>query len=134
MNILEALADPQVFAPQFAKGDWRAWSVFLKVLFNLQPLSPDERELFHQCTGRLTLPNRHFRRAFLAVGRRGGKSRIFALIAVYLAVYHDWKPYLAGGEIGRIMVLAQNTGDVDGPQQHDPCRLQPLCQARPVVD
>jgi hypothetical protein len=107
MNIIEAFCDRNVFAPQFAKGDWFACRVFLKVLFNL-PLTDVELELFRRCTGRTKHPNRAFRRAFLAVGRRGGKSRILALIAVYLAAFTDWKPYLAGGETGVIMVIAQN--------------------------
>jgi hypothetical protein len=33
------------------------------------------------------------RAAQLIVGRPGGKSMILALIAVYLAVFRDWRPY-----------------------------------------
>ena len=40
------------------------------------------------------------------VGRRGGKSRIAALVAVYLACFRDYRRVLARGERGHVMVLA----------------------------
>ncbi len=48
------------------------------------------------------------REAALVVGRRGGKSRVLALIAVYLACFRDYAPYLAPGEVATIAVLAAN--------------------------
>ena len=42
----------------------------------------------------------------MVVGRRGGKSLILALIAAFLAAFHDWSPYLTGGERGTIMVVS----------------------------
>ena len=41
----------------------------------------------------------------MIVGRRGGKSRIAALIAVYVAFFKDWSPHLSPGEKGRVMVI-----------------------------
>jgi hypothetical protein len=38
----------------------------------------------------------------------GGKSRILALVAVYLAVFRDYVPHLAPGEVATIAVLAAN--------------------------
>ena len=46
----------------------------------------------------------------MIVGRRGGKSRILALIAVYLAAFRDYAPYLAPGEVATIGVLAVDKG------------------------
>ena len=46
----------------------------------------------------------------MIVGRRGGKSRILALIAVYLACFRDYAPYLAPGEVATIGVLAVDKG------------------------
>jgi hypothetical protein len=40
------------------------------------------------------------------VGRRGGKSMVLALVAVFLAAFVDWAPFLSPGERGTIMVLA----------------------------
>jgi hypothetical protein len=53
-------------------------------------------------------PDKPFTEAALIVGRRGGKSRILALVAVYLAVFRDYAPYLAPGEVATIAVLAAN--------------------------
>jgi phage terminase large subunit-like protein len=49
-----------------------------------------------------------FTEAALCVGRRGGKSRILALIAVYLATFRDYRPYLAPGECATIVIMAAN--------------------------
>ena len=47
-----------------------------------------------------------FAEAWLICGRRAGKSRILALIAVYLACFRPWNEQLAPGEHGTIPVLA----------------------------
>jgi hypothetical protein len=62
--------------------------------------------LFRQCTGREDRPTGGFREAWLVVGRRGGKSIVLALIAVFLATFIDWTPYLSPGERGTVMVIA----------------------------
>ena len=53
-------------------------------------------------------PSHALTTAWLCVGRRGGKSNILALIAVFLACFKDWRPYLAPGEVGTIMIVAQD--------------------------
>jgi hypothetical protein len=52
------------------------------------------------------VPAEPFKEAAFVVGRRGGKSRILALIAVYLACFRDYAPYLAPGEVATIAVIA----------------------------
>jgi hypothetical protein len=42
----------------------------------------------------------------VVVGRRGGKSRIAALVAVYTAALHDWDKVLAPGERGTVPLIA----------------------------
>ena len=44
--------------------------------------------------------------AWRVIGRRGGKSQIAALIAVYLAAFRDYSEVLAAGERGTLMVIA----------------------------
>lgn len=46
------------------------------------------------------------RELVLVVGRRGGKSRVLALIATWLSAFVDYKPYLDPGERGVVQVLA----------------------------
>jgi hypothetical protein len=65
-------------------------------------------EVYGACTGRAKPPGAPFTEAALIVGRRGGKSRILALVAVYLAVFRDYVPHLAAGELATIAVLAAN--------------------------
>ena len=51
-------------------------------------------------------PTQPAREAWLVIGRRGGKSRTTAALAVYLAVARDYSKLLAVGEIGTLMLLA----------------------------
>jgi phage terminase large subunit-like protein len=64
--------------------------------------------LFKQFTGRTVAPTGPLHEAWLVVGRRGGKSFILAVVAVFLACFRDWKPYLGPGEVGTIMILAKD--------------------------
>jgi hypothetical protein len=106
LDLVEALADPHLFGPWFEpRGHWRTWLVFLKALFGL-PMTPPEVEAFQRFTGRATPPTTAARKAWLVVGRRGGKSRIAALIAVWLACFKSYRHLLAPGERGVVMVLA----------------------------
>jgi hypothetical protein len=105
-TILDACRDPTLFGPCFRDpATWRAWSVFLKALFGLR-MGKRERELFRQCTGREDPPAGGAREAWLVCGRRAGKSFVLALVAVFLACFVDWSPYLTRGERGTIMVIA----------------------------
>ena len=69
-------------------------------------MSADELALYRKHTGREAAPTKAFDEAWLVCGRRGGKSRILALIAVYLACFRDYRPYLAPGEVGTIKIMA----------------------------
>jgi hypothetical protein len=67
-------------------------------------MTPYEADLFRRCTGRRSLPDRPFREAWVAVGRKGRKSATAGQIAVYAAVYGQWKR--APGETLRVVVIA----------------------------
>jgi hypothetical protein len=105
IDILQAIADPNVFKSHFSRGNWKAWTAFLAALFAL-PMSDEERAIYESCTGRPEPPTEASKEAWLVVGRRGGKSRVLATIAVFLACFKDWRPYLAHGEVGTVMVIA----------------------------
>ena len=105
-SIIEATQDAKLFGPWFKDRDtWAAWMTFLCALFGL-PMTPDQAAIYHQCTGRVTPPTDLVAEAWLICGRRAGKSFMLALVAVFLACFRDYKPYLAPGERGTIMVLA----------------------------
>ena len=96
---------PAVFGPWFRGTSWASWETFLAGLFAL-PLSSDQLATWQTCTGRKNSPEQPFGEAWLICGRRSGKSRVLALIAVFLACFHAWTDYLAPGERGTILVLA----------------------------
>ncbi len=91
------------FVPEFLGPSWGAWRAFLSATFALE-MDATELEVFRACTGRTSAPDTPARESWLIVGRRGGKSRIVALIAVFLALFRTYHP--APGERGVVMVLA----------------------------
>src|SRR5215510_14685123 len=108
MTIIEAIEDPHLFAPLFKDPTSRqAWEVWLKSIFAL-PMTQEECELYSRCTGRQHAPNMEPSEVFTIVGRRGGKSFIAALTAVYLACFRDYAPFLNAGERGTTMLLARD--------------------------
>lgn len=105
-DIIDAIRDPKLFAPWFRHANtWQAWFAFLCALFAL-PMSPDQLALYRRCTGRNEPPIAPASEAWLVCGRRAGKSFILALVAVFLACFHDYRQYLAPGERGTILIVA----------------------------
>jgi len=106
VTILDAIADPHLFAPWFKqKATWRAWQAFLAALFAL-PMTPEQLAVYQRCTGRTEPPDAPASEGWLVCGRRAGKSFTLAVIAVFLACFRDWQPYLAPGERATVMVIA----------------------------
>jgi phage terminase large subunit-like protein len=107
-TILDAVANPSLFARWFKNPEtWQAWFAFLRALFGL-PMSDADWALFVQCTGRTEPSPAGFREAWLICGRRAGKSLMLSLIAVFLACFTDWQPFLAPGERGTVMIVASD--------------------------
>lgn len=110
MTILDAMRDLVLFGKWFRGMSWAAWRIAIAALFG-HP-APDEgislAGLFAKCTGRTVWPTRAAREGWFIVGRRGGKTRIMALVAVFIAAV--LAPLLAGrfapGEIPLVMLLA----------------------------
>ena len=104
-TILDLMTDPDVFGRSFQGETWRTWHVFLKALFALAH-TREELAVYQRHTRRETPPTEPAREAWLVVGRRGGKSRITALVAVFSAFFHNYSKMLAPGERGIVMVMA----------------------------
>jgi phage terminase large subunit-like protein len=89
-----------------ALGDastWSTWLVALKAAFGLA-LSDDELKVFTAVAGNRNPPRQRVRELWAVCGRRGGKSRIAAALAVYFAAFVKHK--LSAGERGMVLVLA----------------------------
>jgi hypothetical protein len=104
ISILLAMSASKVWRSLFSDASWRPWMAFLAALFGL-PMDEAMAEMFRACTGRLALPTRPFSEAAIICGRRAGKSRILALIAVFLACFVDWTKHLAPGEVATIPII-----------------------------
>ena len=108
ISIIQAFEDPKIFGSLIRdQKTWVNWKVVLKSIFAL-PMNKKELLPFRQYTGRHKAPHKQFKEVFAIVGRRGGKSFISAVIACFIALFHDWKHYLAPGELGWIMVIASD--------------------------
>jgi hypothetical protein len=106
ITIMDAINDESIFAPWFRdRESWAAWFVVLKAIFGL-PLDADALAIFQKHTGRATPDPRGYFDSSLVVGRRGGKSLVLATIAAFFSAFHDWKPFLTGGERATIMIIA----------------------------
>lgn len=100
--------DSPHLAGEFFKGpSWKTWRVFAKAAFGLA-MDNDDLEIYRRHTGRSSCPAEQFTEAELICGRRGGKSRMLATTAVFLANRRDYRPFLAPGEIATIGVLASD--------------------------
>jgi hypothetical protein len=111
-SIVDVMADPTLFARWFRRkwlrvDSWKAWRAFLAALFGLA-LDPEAAQIYARHTNRTDTPAGPFAEAWLAVGRRGGKSLIAALIVTYLAVFRDYSTILAPGETGLAMCIASD--------------------------
>ncbi len=93
------------FSQWLGDGDFSRWRAFCAAL-TAAPMSEEEFALYRQCTGRTTAPQKPFTEAYAIVGRRGGKSRIAAALAVYAACHVQWPR--TPGETLRVMVVAVN--------------------------
>ena len=104
--------DPNLFGRQFSGPSWTPWRVFIAMVFGL-PVPPESRELARECTGYDQAPSSPVREAWVVAGRRAGKSRIFALIAVFAATFKDWSEHLAPGERAFVLVIGSERQQAD---------------------
>src|SRR5262245_49644994 len=108
ISIIQALKSRELFGslPEFRDlGTWFSWVVWLKALFAL-PMTDAELALFQKCTGRSQPPSTEPKESATICGRRGGKSKLAALVGAFTAAFIDFKPYLSTGERPMVLVLA----------------------------
>lgn len=108
MTIIEAMQDPQLFgglAPFRDLSSWTRWFAFLEAIFAL-PMTDASRAIYTHHTGREAPPMAPIAEAYVAAGRRSGKTFMAALVAVYLATFRDYGPHLAPGERAMILCVA----------------------------
>lgn len=107
ISMREALDDPQLFGPILTGASWLPWRTILIGSMG-EPLSPEERIIWHSLTGRAQEPGHRVEELFAVVGRRGGKTRAASVASTYLSTMVDWSDVLSRGERGVLTYLAQN--------------------------
>jgi terminase large subunit-like protein len=108
IEIDRALADVRMLGAGLSSREtWQTWLIALKAAFAL-PLTEEEREIFRDIAGERGLPKHRVRELWCVAGRRSGKSRMAAAVAIFLALFQ--KHRLSPGERGMCLVIA---GSVD---------------------
>lgn len=105
----EALESPELFANLLEGESWDAWRVILIASQGEPLITDEERALFTELTGRETSPTEPCDELWGVVGRRGGKTRAFAVLASYLAGCIDYEAVRGPGERLKLPVLAATT-------------------------
>src|SRR3954451_8872232 len=104
LAIDKILSDPRLLGAALAPVEsWQTWTIVLKAAFGLG-LSDEERKVFAAVAGDRGLPLKRVRELWCIVGRRGGKSRVAAALAIYFALFVTHR--LVAGERGMVLVLA----------------------------
>ncbi len=103
-TIDQALRDPKLLGAALGPSQtWAVWLAVLRAAFGL-PLDAEQAALFAAVAGGRQPPSQRVRELWAICGRRAGKSRIAAAIAIFLALFA--KHRLAKGETGMVLVLA----------------------------
>lgn len=111
-TIVQAMRAPKIFGPFFAPprgkqpASWHPWEVFAAAAFGLGIAPGPDLELFRKATALQGPPTTPPREIFCVSGRRSGKSRIAALLAVWQAAFRDWRRILGPGERGKAVIIA----------------------------
>jgi hypothetical protein len=107
ITMRKALDDPNLFAKVLDGESWTTWRVILMAAMGEQ-LTDEERAIFTQFTSRATEPLTRCEELVAIVGRRGGKTRVIGVLAVYIAALVDHTDVLAAGETGMMLLIAQS--------------------------
>jgi hypothetical protein len=116
MKLHAFMTTPDLAGPEFLADSWSTWRVIARLIDgDAHLLTAEEQALALQLTGRTVLPTTAPREVYVGAGRRSGKSRFGALVAVWLAAQEY--PVLAAGETAVVVDVApdrrQATIDLD---------------------
>jgi Terminase large subunit, T4likevirus-type, N-terminal len=104
MQIDQAILDQNLLGAGLGDpASWRGWLSILKAAFGLR-LTEGEQAFFASVAGARVAPQAPVSELWCVVGRRSGKSRVAAALAVFVACFQEHK--LAPGETGHVLCLS----------------------------
>lgn len=103
-TIRDLMTDSDLFGGQFSGESWAAWRALLAGFYGLE-LDEAELETLTALTGLSEAPETAHDELWLAMGRRGGKSNIAALIAIFESCFRDYSDRLAPGERATVLCI-----------------------------
>jgi hypothetical protein len=105
MKLHAFMTNPKLAGPEFSGPTWATWRIIARLIDgDAHLLDAEEQELALKLTGRTVLPTVAPREIFIGAGRRGGKSRLGALAATWLAAAEY--PQLSTGETAIVVHIA----------------------------
>jgi hypothetical protein len=103
-TIADAFRDKRLFAAAFDDlSSWNVWLTILSAAFAL-PLTAEQLQIFSSISGGRLPPEQAVRELWVVAGRKSGKSRIAALVSIYLALFVRHK--VAPGERPMVLCIA----------------------------
>ena len=109
LSLRKALEEPQLLGAELSGDSWQAWRVLLLAMMGEKLRTDEEREIFQRLTNRSKVPAQRVEEFWGVIGRRGGKSKAMAALAVYIAVLCDHRAVLSAGETAVILIIAPDT-------------------------
>ena len=104
IDIVRALEDKLLLGAGLGDAtSWSRWFSVLKAAFALK-MSDSDLASFKEVSGNREPPTQRVKELWAIVGRRSGKTRVAAALAVYVASIEQYK--LAAGEVGYVLLLA----------------------------
>jgi hypothetical protein len=105
VSMRAALADPDLLGSLLPGDSWKPWRIILTAA-NGEPLDEEERAIFTQLTGRAHEPLTPAEELHAYVGRRSGKTKAVATLAIYRGALCDYSDRLSIGERAVVAVLS----------------------------
>ena len=105
VSMRAALNDPDLLGTLLLGETWEPWRIIL-IAANGEPLDERERAIFTQLTGRAHEPLTPVEELHAYVGRRSGKTKAVATLAIYRGALCDYSDELSVGERAVVAVLS----------------------------
>ena len=117
VTMRRALEDRDLFGAILEGDTWAAWRVILIAAMG-EELTPTERAIWRNLTGRDREAGERAEELWAIVGRRGGKTRAIAVLGAYTGALVDFTDALAPGERATLPIMSASTWQASKAKQY----------------